>query len=124
MESKEKTPRKPRQPRKKRSNQSKADKEKNIEDELEPIFEDALTNFLKRHAGRKGKSLNNIKSLEHLLSQYLNSFILIGYSRDTKDFISIINAHDEQSADSLSTALNKFIMNNTKGPSTGYPPVI
>ena len=53
----------------------------------------------------------------------MNSFILIGYSQDTKEFISLVNAKDEQSADSLSTALNKFILNNTNnGPK--YPPVL
>ena len=94
-----------------------------ISAELDPLFEDALTNFLKTHAGKKNKSLKNLKSLEHLLTQFMNSFILIGYSQDTKEFISLVNAKDEQSADSLSTALNKFILNNTN-PGPKFPPVI
>lgn len=106
--------------RKKRPNKKSEEK---LSDELDPLFEEALTNFLKNHAGNKSKSLKNIKSLEHLLTQYMNSFILIGYSQDTKEFISLVNAKDEQSADSLSTALNKFILNNTNnGPK--YPPVL
>ena len=116
MESKEKRPRRTR--KKKIPPQSQ-----HVDDELDPVFEEALTSFLKTHAKRKGKSIKNIKALEGLLSQYLNSFILIGYSQDTKEFVSLINAHDEQSADSLSTALNKFIMNNIKKNPGSYPPV-
>ena len=94
-----------------------------LSEELDPLFEDALTKFLKTHAGQKNKSLKNVKSLEHLLSQFLNSFILIGYSQDTREFVSLVNARDEQSADSLSAALNKFIMNNVnQGPK--YPPML
>ena len=63
-----------------------------------------------------------MKSLESLLDQYLNSFILIGYSRDTREFVSLVNAKNEQSADSLSTALQKFIVNNAK-PGPRFPPV-
>lgn len=111
-------------PPKKRSYRKKQPVKKNRElsDELDPLFEEALTNFLKKQAGKKNKSLKNLKSLEHLLSQYMNSFILIGYSQDTKEFVSLVNARDEQSADSLSTALNKFILNNTNGPK--YPPAL
>jgi hypothetical protein len=113
-------------PPKKRSYRKKPVKkpqEPTLSEELDPLFEDALTKFLKTHAGRKNKSLKNIKSLEHLLSQFLNSFILIGYAQDTREFVSLVNARDEQSADSLSAALNKFILNNVNnGPK--YPPML
>lgn len=98
-------------PRRKKSAQPKQ-----INDQISPAFEDALTNFLKNHAAEKNKSIKNIKSLEHLLNQYLNSFILIGYTQDTREFVSLVNAKNEQHADSLSTALNKFIANNIKTP--------
>jgi len=51
-----------------------------------------------------------------LLNQYLNSFILLGYSQDTKEMITLVSAKTEQSADSLSTALNKFLVRNAKTP--------
>ena len=89
---------------------------------IEPLLEDALNNFLQQEANKKNKTIKNVKSLESLLDQYLNSFILIGYSQDTREFISIVNAKNEQSADSLSTALQKFIVNNARGGSK-YPPV-
>lgn len=91
------------------------------DNDIESLLDDALHNYLKNHSQSKNKSLKNIKSIEHLLEQYLNSFILIGYSEDTHQYISLVNAKTEQSADSLSTALNKFIMNNSK-PRNNYPP--
>lgn len=107
------TPKKPRRKRTKKPSQSSS--------EIESLLDDALTNYLKSHVHSKNKSIKNIKSIEHLLDQYLNSFILIGYAQDTKEYISLVSAKTEQSADSLSTALNKFIMNNTK-PKNNYPP--
>jgi len=95
-------------------------KTKQKKDDLSPALEDALTNFLKTHADKKNKKINNMKSLELLLNQYLNSFILLGYSQDTRQLISLVNAKNEQQADSLSTALNKFIASNYKGP---IPPI-
>lgn len=122
MESKNQKPRKPR--KKKLLPVEEIDDQLVDEDSLDPAFEDALTSFLKKHAHKKGKSLKNTKSLEHLLQQYLNSYILIGYSHDTREFISMVNANDEQSADSLSAALHKFISNNTTPKPGSYPPVI
>ena len=90
------------------------------EDDLDPALETALTSFLKQHVTEKNKSIKDLKSLETLLNQYLNSFILLGYSQDTKEMITLVSAKTEQSADSLSTALNKFWVRNAKTlPYTG-----
>jgi len=101
-----------------RENNRGDDKKKSTQpdksEELSKQFDDALTNFLKNQAKTKNKSLKNYKSLENLLNQYLNSFILIGYTQDTRQFISLVNAKNEQHADSLSTALNKFIVKNAQ----------
>ena len=52
----------------------------------------------------------------------MNSFILIGYTQDTQEMLSIVNAKSEQTADSLSAALNKFIINGggKKPPSSNF----
>ena len=86
------------------------------EDDVCPALETALTSFLKQHVESKNKSIKDLKSLESLLNQYLNSFILLGYSRDTREMVTLVSAKTEQSADSLSTALNKFLIKNTKNP--------
>lgn len=99
---------------------------KSIEsDALENEYiQEAFEKLLKQELTLKKKSINNIKSLESLLSQYLNSFILIGYTQDTKEFISVVNAKNEQHADSLSAALNKFILrNNSSLPPRNIPPI-
>lgn len=86
---------------------------------------EAVDRLLKNELTSKKKSINNIKSIESLLSQYLNSFILIGYTQDKKEFISVVNAKNEQHADSLSAALNKFILqNSTSLPPRNIPPII
>ena len=101
-------------PEKPKRKYTKRRSKKTSTSDVEALLDDALTNYLKSAAYTKNKSLKNIKSIEHLLEQYMNSFILIGYSEDTKQYVSIVNAKTEQSADSLSTALNKFIMNNSR----------
>jgi len=90
-------------------------------DDQTEALKHALTDYLTVHANKKNKKLNNIKSLEKLLQQYMNSFILIGYTQDTQELVSLVNATSEQSADSLSAALNKFL---TSGPNTRRPPNI
>lgn len=84
--------------------------------------QEAFARLVKEEISDKKKSINNLKSLESLLTQYLNSFILIGYSQDTKEFISLVNAKNEQHADSLSAALNKFILNNSNNHPKNLPP--
>ena len=110
----EKKPAKPRKPRKKTSRKDSDATPGG--DEISPALETALTSFLKQHVENKNKSVRDLKSLETLLNQYLNSFILLGYSQDTKEMITLVSAKTEQSADSLSTALNKFLMKNSKTP--------
>jgi len=100
------------QPPKKRVKR-KTTKKPPAEEPFRSELEDALSNYLKTQVTGKKKSINNIKTLESLLTQYLNSFILIGYAQDTQEYVSIVNAPNEQSADSLSTALNKFISKNS-----------
>lgn len=114
-------PKKPRQsPRKrarktlKKSPSSEPLENKDVQDAFNRLFKEEIYN--------KKKTINNVKSLESLLTQYLNSFILIGYSQDTKEFVSIVNAKNEQHADSLSAALNKFIQNNTHNNPKNIPP--
>ena len=110
------SPKKPSK-RKKTNNSQKNSKK----DDQTEALKHALTDYLSIHANKKNKKLNNIKSLEKLIQQYMNSFILIGYTQDTQELISLVNATSEQSADSLSAALNKFL---TTGPNTRKPPNI
>ena len=107
----EKPPRRGRPPGSKNKRKSK-----HIDDEISPALESALSDYLEKQTITKGKSIKNLKSLEGLLKQYLNSFILLGYTQDNQRLVNLISASSEQTADSLSTALNKFVINNTKHP--------
>ena len=92
-------------------------------DELHQTFHHALENHLANTLEGKKKELKNLKALDSLLMQYLDSFIVIGY--DTSgEYVSLVNAHNEQSADSLSTGLHKFITNNINRGSNPFPPFI
>ena len=90
--------------------------------EQEKALSAALLDYVSNHTEKKNKRLKNIKALEQLLTQYMNSFILIGYTQDTQEMLSIVNAKSEQTADSLSAALNKFIINGggKKPPSSNF----
>ena len=81
---------------------------------LRDTFHNALEAHLASTVEQKKKELKNLKALDNLLSQYLDSFIVIGYDT-TGEYVSLVSAHNEQSADSLSTGLHKFIMNNIRG---------
>tara|TARA_B110000495_G_scaffold73649_1_gene63031 strand:+ start:8450 stop:8812 length:363 start_codon:yes stop_codon:yes gene_type:complete len=107
----EKPPRRGRPPGSKNKKNSK-----HIDDDISPALESALAEYLDKQTAVKSKSINNLKSLEGLLRQYLNSFILLGYTQDNQRLVNLISASSEQNADSLSTALNKFVINNTKHP--------
>lgn len=76
----------------------------------------ALEDFLKDSSVQKKKNLKNAKSIEGLLRQYMNSFILLGYTQDTHEMISIVSAKTEQHADSLSAALSKFLNSSGRPP--------
>ena len=82
--------------------------------DLRDTFHNALEAHLSSTLEQKKKELKNLKALDNLLSQYLDSFIVIGY--DTAgEYVNLVSAHNEQSADSLSTGLHKFIVNNIRG---------
>lgn len=118
----EKSPKKP--PRKtstRRSPKKSTDNKQKKEPLNNQEVQDAFNRLIKEEITAKRKTINNIKSLESLLNQYLNSFILIGYSQDKKEFVSLVNAKNEQQSDSLSAALNKFILNNSNN-SRQLPP--
>lgn len=91
--------------------------------DLRETFHSALESHLSNTLEQKKKELKNLKALDNLLSQYLDSFIVIGYDT-TGEYVSLVSAHNEQSADSLSTGLHKFIMNNTRGGGNQMPPFV
>ena len=57
----------------------------------------------------------NITTMCALMEEYLSCYIVIGYTIDGKP-VSITNAKEPKDYDSLSTALQRFLIEGTYGP--------
>lgn len=99
----------------------KKDDQKQQSQELDKILKAALNNYLLSQASEIKSKTRDIDALKATIEEFLNSYILLGYS-PTGDPIHIISAHNQQEADSLSALLNKFIMSQSDGgPEKGFP---
>ena len=65
--------------------------------------------------------LNNFNIIRNFLEQYLNGFIILGYDIEG-DPLALIHAATQQQADSLSTCITRFIMNNNSSHQGPFPP--
>lgn len=81
------------------------------QDQLENLLKEALTSFAEE---RKRTTTNEIDAMLGTLEEFLQTFVLIGYTLDGEPF-SVINAHSQQEADSLSTAVTRFFMTRCQG---------
>jgi hypothetical protein len=96
--------------------QQKNKKKKNTDSEVEKISKEQIRNLLKEalkadieHRTRSASS--NKEAVMGTLEEFLNSFIVLGYDMDG-NLINLIHAKTQQDADSLSTAINRFFMQN------------
>ena len=85
------------------------------------IIRAALESHLVEYAKRKQDQKRNVEQLSTMIEEYLSSFILLGYNYDG-DPVTIVNASTQQQSDSLSTLIQKFIVNSNPnaGGSSGY----
>lgn len=80
-------------------------------DQLQNLLKEALTSFAEE---KKRTTTNEIDAMLGTLEEFLQTFVLIGYTLDGEPF-SVINAHSQQEADSLSTAVTRFFMTRCQG---------
>ena len=80
-------------------------------DQIEALLKEALTSFAE---DKKRSTTNEIDAMLGTLEEFLQTFVLIGYTLDGEPF-SVINAHSQQEADSLSTAVTRFFMTRCNG---------
>jgi hypothetical protein len=80
-------------------------------EQLENLLKEALTSFAQ---DKKRTTTNEIEAMLATLEEFLQTFVLIGYTLDGEPF-SVINAHSQQEADSLSTAVTRFFMTRCQG---------
>ncbi len=83
----------------------------NANKDVKELTHKALVSFLKDQLKDKASNKTDLDVLSVQISEFLNSFILIGYTLQGEP-VSIISAHKQQEADSLGTLLNKFMFNS------------
>lgn len=78
------------------------------------IIRAALESHLVEYAKRKQDQKRNVDQLSTMIEEYLSSFVLLGYNYDG-DPVTIVSASTQQHSDSLSTLIQKFIINSNPG---------
>jgi mevalonate pyrophosphate decarboxylase len=99
-------------------NNNKPSSPKNLDKDTKELLRGALAAFLKEQATEKNESRQNTEALIGVVEEFLNSFIILGYTFDGTP-VQYICAHNQQQADSLATLVNKFfqyIMLRNNGP--------
>jgi hypothetical protein len=101
---------KDRTPKKKPSNRRKKSEKFNPKEDKEAyeLTQESLNAFLKQQLKSRTGAQNNINALASVIEEFLNCYIILGYSFDSTP-VSIISAHNQQEADSLTTLINKFL---------------
>jgi hypothetical protein len=74
------------------------------------VIQSALSSFLKEKIQEKNITKKNLESLIGVIEEFLNCFIVLGYTFDGTP-VQYICAHTQQEADSLATLVNKFFQN-------------
>ena len=99
-------------PRKKKVKSKRAEKfDPKDSKEIQDLTQKALTAFLQNQLTHKNDTKKNLDALSSTIEEFLNSYILLGYSLDGTP-VHIISAHNQQEADSLTALVNKFITNS------------
>ena len=74
----------------------------------------SIQKFLANTLHDRNSKKKDIDALVHTVQEFLNSFIVLGYTVDG-DPVHIISAHNQQEADSLATLVNKtFIQSHNQ----------
>lgn len=87
----------------------------NTDTATKEVIQNALVAFLKEKMEEKSSSKKNLEALVGVVEEFLNSFIILGYTFDGTP-IQYICAHNQQQADSLATLVNKFFQNALNQP--------
>lgn len=82
----------------------------NSDKDTKEMIQSALVAFLKEKLEEKNNSRKNYDALISVVEEFLNSFILLGYTFEGQP-LQYICAHNQQQADSLATLVNKFFQN-------------
>ena len=78
----------------------------------------ALETQLMEYAKKRNEQKRNLEELTCIIEEFADSFILLGYNYDG-DPLTLVSASTQQQADSLSTLLQKFIVQSGQGKGPG-----
>ena len=78
----------------------------------------ALETQLMEYAKRRNEQKRNLEELTCIIEEFMDSFIVLGYNYDG-DPLTLVSASTQQQADSLSTLLQKFIVQSGQGKGPG-----
>ena len=86
----------------------KNNSEKIGKDQIKQLLKEALQADLLE---RSRKSIDNKVAISSTLEEFMKCFIVLGYDMNGNP-INLVHANSQQDADSLSTAVNKFFVQN------------
>jgi hypothetical protein len=78
--------------------------------EIEELTQKALSSLLREQLNQKSNRKRDMDALSSTIEEFLTSYVLLGYSLQG-EAITIVSAHNQQEADSLTTLVNKFLTN-------------
>lgn len=101
--------------------EKKPKKRRKSDDQGYEIIRAALESHLVEYAKRKSDQKRDVEQLSTIIEEYLSSFVLLGYNYDGAP-VTLVSASTQQQSDSLSTLIQKFIINSGSDSSstTGY----
>ena len=83
------------------------DKQPLIDADTQELLRSALASYMKEQINEKKTSQANVEALLGVVQEFLNSFIILGYTFDGTP-VQYICAQNQQQADSLATLLNRM----------------
>lgn len=75
--------------------------------EINDLFKGALHEYIEAQNANQRFTKRNIEALMSVVQEFLNSFIILGYTTDGKP-VEVIYSHNSQEAGALTTLINKF----------------
>ena len=77
----------------------------------------ALETHLVEYAKKRTNQKRNVEQLTTTIEEYLSSFVLLGYNYDGEP-VTLVSANTQQHSDSLSTLIQKFIVDSSSSGTT------
>jgi hypothetical protein len=94
------------------------DADENLKQARSDLVRAALETQLMEYANKRSEQKRNMEELTCHIEEFMDSFIVLGYSYEGEP-LTLVSASTQQQADSLSTLLQKFIVQSGQGKGPG-----